>query len=131
MGKYGEGPGEFKRPQGLALKGDRLYVADAANHRVQIFTLDGTFLKAWNELLYPYSVSIDVDGTVLVAEYGRHCITRFRPDGSLLGRAGVAGAAPGELNTPWDVVASEHGVFVVDSGNHRVQLWTAERWGRP
>ena len=130
-GKYGDGPGEFKRPQGLALGGDRLYVADAANHRVQVFTLEGRFLNSWGDLRYPYSAAIDVDGAVLVVEYGRHCVARFRPDGSLVGRAGEAGAAPGELNTPWDAVASERGVFVVDSGNHRVQLWTAERWERP
>ncbi len=124
-GKYGEEPGEFKRPQGLALSADRLYVADAANHRVQVFSLDGKFVGSWGDLRYPYSVSVDSDGNVLVAEYGRHRVSKFKPDGAPLGTAGRAGSEPGELNTPWAAVAAGDRVFVVDSGNHRVQSWPA------
>jgi sugar lactone lactonase YvrE len=124
-GAYGEEPGRFKRPQGIALRGDRLYVADAANHRVQVFSLDGTPRGVWGDLKYPYSVSVDAAGDVLVAEYGSHRVTKFRPDGTRAAAAGKAGRLPGELNTPWGVVAAGDWVFVLDSGNHRVQRWPA------
>lgn len=124
-GRYGDGPGEFRRPQGLALAGDRLYVADAANHRVQAFAPDGTFTGSWGGLLYPYSVAVMRDGSVLVAEYGRHHVARFSPDGRPLGAVGSVGSGPGELNTPWAAVPGEDRVFVVDSGNHRVESWPA------
>jgi len=130
-GTYGEGPGEFKRPQGIALGNDRLYVADAANHRVQVFSLDGKLTGAWEDLKYPYSVSVDARGDVLVAEYGRHRVTKFRPDGTRAGSAGKAGRGPGDLNTPWGVVAAGDAIYVLDSGNHRVQRWPGTVLGKP
>jgi DNA-binding beta-propeller fold protein YncE len=130
-GRYGEEPGEFKRPQGIAIAGDRVYVADAANHRVQVFSLEGKPLASWGGMTYPYSVSIDKDGNVLVAQYGRHCVSKFKPDGTLLGSSGHAGTGPGELNTPWAAVAAGDRVIVTDSGNHRVQLWPLSWIGTP
>ena len=128
-GRYGDAPGEFKRPQGLSLAGGHLYVADAANHRIQVFSLDGRFEREWAGVKYPYAVSVDARGDVLVAEYGSHRISKFAPDGRPLGSAGKAGSGPGELDTPWGVVAAGPDVLVVDSGNHRLQLWPAGRFG--
>lgn len=126
-GVYGEAEGEFKRPQGLALAGDVLYVADAANHRIQAFSVDGRFLRAWGGVKYPYAVSVDDAGDVLVAEYGSHRISKFSAAGVPRGAAGGAGAGPGELNTPWGVAAAGPKIVVVDSGNHRLQIWPAGR----
>jgi DNA-binding beta-propeller fold protein YncE len=128
-GRYGERPGEFKRPQGIALAGGRLYVADAANHRVQVFGTDGSFVRAWSGVKYPYGVSVDEAGDVLVAEYGSHRISKFSSDGRLLASAGGPGREPGELNTPWGVVAAGPRIYVVDTLNHRLQDWPAARLG--
>ena len=131
-GSFGEEPGQFKRPQGIAIAGEELYVADAANHRVQVFALDGKFLRSWGGLKYPYGVAIDPGGHVLVAEYGRHCVSKFSADGKPLGRAGHAGTGPEDLNTPWSAVPiGGDRIAVVDSGNHRVQLWPAWVLDRP
>ena len=124
-GKYGEEPGQFKRPQGIALAGDVLYVADAANHRIQAFGSDGRFLRQWDGVLYPYAVAVEPGGHVLVAEYGRHRISKFTPEGRLVAAAGKAGDGPGELNTPWSVLSAGDTVVVADSGNHWLQLWPA------
>lgn len=127
-GVYGAGPGDFKRPQSLALTKDLLYVADAANHRIQVFTHAGKFLAEWGDLRYPYGVSVDAEGRILVAEYGRHRVLKYAPDGRLLASAGGPGNGPSELNTPWAAVPLDAGrVAVVDCGNHRVQLWPASR----
>ncbi|WP_170218528.1 phytase [Marilutibacter aestuarii] len=47
-GAKGDGPGEFKRPNGIAVMGDLLFVVERDNHRVQVlalpdFTPLGTF----------------------------------------------------------------------------------------
>ena len=45
-GKRGYGPGEFNVPHGIAIDyQNRIYVADRANGRLQVFDTDGTFLK--------------------------------------------------------------------------------------
>jgi DNA-binding beta-propeller fold protein YncE len=132
-GKYGSETGEFQRPQSIALGGGRVYVADAAGHRIQVFDQAGTFLATWGDLKYPYGVAIDAEGNLLVAEYGRHRIAKFTADGKPLARAGQPGTGPADLNTPWAALPiGGDRIAVVDSGNHRVQLWPAALLrGRP
>jgi DNA-binding beta-propeller fold protein YncE len=126
-GTYGKEPGQFDRPQSIAIAGGVIYVADAANHRVQVFNLDGKLLRGWGDLKYPYSVAIDPKGNVLVAEYGRHRVSKFSPEGALLATAGKPGTAPGDLNTPWSAIPiGGDRIAIVDSGNHRIQLWPAK-----
>jgi 3-phytase len=39
VGGKGDGPGQFRRPNGLAVFGDHLFVVERDNHRVQVFAL--------------------------------------------------------------------------------------------
>ncbi|MGN6112868.1 MAG: phytase [Luteimonas sp.] len=39
VGGKGDGPGQFNRPNGVAVFGDRLFVVERDNHRVQVFAL--------------------------------------------------------------------------------------------
>ena len=49
-GGSGTGNGEFDEPRGVAIDAnDNLLVADTGNHRIQVFTKDGTFIEAWNK----------------------------------------------------------------------------------
>ncbi|MDZ4773383.1 MAG: NHL repeat-containing protein [Planctomycetota bacterium] len=47
FGGRGVFPGLFRNPTGLDVHGDRLYVADRDNHRIQVFDLAGEFVYAW------------------------------------------------------------------------------------
>jgi len=126
FGTYGKDPGQFDRPQSIAISGDLIYVADAANHRIQVFTLEGKLVRGWGDVKYPYSVSLDPKGDVLVAEYGRHRVAKFSPAGVPLATAGKPGTAAGDLNTPWSAIPiGGDRIAIVDSGNHRIQLWPA------
>jgi DNA-binding beta-propeller fold protein YncE len=46
-GQKGTNESEFSDPTGLDVAGDRVYVADAGNSRVQVFDLDGKFIRQW------------------------------------------------------------------------------------
>ncbi len=132
-GEHGVDPGQFLRPQGLAIdERDQLWIADASNHRLQVFDVTGEqpeFVKTWGEqgskpgqLSYPYSVEVDLDGTVYVGEMGNHRIQVFTSDGDSLGTWGGAGREPGQLHQPWAFCRDSAGSFhVLDSYNHRVQ----------
>ena len=59
-GSPGSGPGEFHVPHGIAI--DRhgiVYVADRENSRVQLFTMEGSYLSEWTDVARPYQVYID------------------------------------------------------------------------
>jgi streptogramin lyase len=130
-GGHGAEPGQFSRPQNLAVdKNDHIWVADACNHRIQCFDADGRLLKFWGregsrpgELYYPYDIQIIPDGTLLVCEFGNNRIQRFTRDGKSLGCWGLHGRKEGELFNPWAAVIHPNGmVYVLDSNNHRVQV---------
>ncbi|HET7217482.1 MAG TPA: peptidyl-alpha-hydroxyglycine alpha-amidating lyase family protein [Vicinamibacterales bacterium] len=59
-GKPGSAPGEFNVPHGLAFDSQgRLFVADRANNRLQIFDQDGKFLEAWKQFSRLSGIYID------------------------------------------------------------------------
>lgn len=129
-GSHGSEPGQFVRPQNLEIdEQNRIWVADACNHRVQVFDASGRLLFLWGtqgsaagQLYYPYDLAFDRHGNVLVCEYGNHRIQKFDRQGNSLGIWGRNGRGPGELHNPWALVADHNRrIHVLDSNNHRVQ----------
>lgn len=129
-GGHGSEPGQFVRPQNMEIDGqDRIWVADACNHRIQVFDANGKLLFLWGrqgsapgELYYPYDLAFDAEGNLLVCEFGNHRVQRFTTDGKSLGCWGRHGRGEGELHNPWALVCdSRNRMHVLDSYNHRVQ----------
>lgn len=135
-GSHGTEPGEFLRPQGLFIDGDdQLWIADASNHRVQIYDLKketpafvrqfGGDGSAPGQLRYPYTIDMDSQGFVHVCELGNHRIQKFTADGESISMIGGAGRAPGQFHQPWGFAFDSDGAMhVIDSYNHRVQRFT-------
>jgi sugar lactone lactonase YvrE len=129
-GCEGTDPGQFARPRALALGPDGLlYVADACNHRIQVFDRQGQFVRQFGtpgdgpgELRYPYDLGFDPDGFLLVVEYGNHRVQKFTAEGESQAVWGGPGREPGRLHCPWGLAIDRRGrVHVVDTENHRVQ----------
>ncbi len=130
-GEPGTEPGQFARIRALALGPDgNLYVADACNHRIQVFTRDGERVAVWGQagrepgqLSYPYDLAFAPDGKYLyVVEYGNNRVQKFTPGGEPKGCWGGPGREPGRLGSPWALAVDSRGrVHVIDSENDRVQ----------
>lgn len=129
-GGHGKEPGQFMRPQKLEFDDrERLWVADACNHRIQVFDKNGALLELWGtegsapgQLYYPYDLTLDGEGHVYVAEFGNHRVQKFTLAGESLGCWGRNGREPGELANPWALVRDSQGrIHVLDTLNHRVQ----------
>jgi len=142
FGRPGTGDGEFNRAEGLGIDGaDRIYVADSCNHRIQIFSPEGKWLRSFGragrgpgEFSYPYDVRVDAAGRRYVCEFGNSRIQIFDAQDQPLEILGGVGAGPGKLNNPWSIALDSRGnLYVADSGNHRVQKFVRRSGsaGRP
>jgi DNA-binding beta-propeller fold protein YncE len=71
-GGPGASVGCFVIPHSVALDGEgRVLVCDRENDRIQVFTRDGEFLHAWNDVQRPTDVAFDHDGNMYVTELAR------------------------------------------------------------
>jgi sugar lactone lactonase YvrE len=129
-GAHGAQPGQFVRPQNLAIdRLDQIWVADACNHRIQVFDSRGRLLRCWGmpgrapgALYYPYDLALDHRGHLYVCEFGNHRVQKFTLEGRSLGCWGSNGRGDGQLHNPWGLVCDRQGrVHVLDTNNHRVQ----------
>ena len=69
MGQTREGSRQFDTPHGIALNlAGRVYVADRANNRIQIFEPDGKLVAAWKQFGRPSDIVIDTNDMVYVAD---------------------------------------------------------------
>lgn len=134
FGSFGPDEDQFNRPQAMAFTPDgaELYIADACNHRIVVTDPEGRVRRTFGgpgrgagQLNYPYDVTVLTDGTVMVAEFGNNRVQHLGPSGEPLGIYGRRGFDEGEWQYPWGVDSAGDRVFVLDSGNNRVQVIAA------
>jgi len=131
-GGHGSEPGQFLRPQNLAVDGnDHIWVVDACNDRIQVFDATGdeaTLIRIWGErgkepgqLRYPYDLVLDGEGHIYICEFGNHRVQKLTLDGEPLGSWGTQGRGKGQLFNPWAIVRdSNERIHVLDTYNHRL-----------
>jgi iron(III) transport system ATP-binding protein len=130
---FGSGENQLARPAGLAWHEGKLYVAEADNHRVQVFTDEGVFVRVLGDagdtakLDFPYDLSVGKDGLIYVIEYGGGRVTIMRQSGELVGTFGQRGRGADQFATPWGIAVDPRGhVWIADTGNRRVIELTLE-----
>jgi DNA-binding beta-propeller fold protein YncE len=132
FGAIGSGEGQFRFPSGASFgKDNTIYVTDAGNHRVQVFSLDGKVLAQWGSLgagpgdfRFPGGVYVSPENEVYVADTGNHRIQVLSATGKFLRGWGRCGRSPGEFLEPVRVTGSGGLIVAVDRGNCRIQLFT-------
>ena len=99
IGGGGSRDGEFDSPAGAAL-GERIYVSDTDNRRIQIFSRDGVYLdkivnsKEQPLLQRPGAIALDAAGNLYVADNGLYKVRVFGPDKRLLYDVGEPESSP-------------------------------------
>ena len=131
---FGEDPIDglrLARPAALDIDDEQtLWVADACNHRIVRFDLEGNVLLCFGEmgrepgqLRYPYDLTVTDQNTIMVCEYENNRLQWFDKRGHSLGVWGGPGRALGELSAPWGAAIGRDGlIYVVDALNSRIQI---------
>jgi len=123
-GGQGAAPGQFDDPNGVAVTGDRVFVADSRNHRIQVFTRAGAFVDQWPVPQQGRPMNLDVArGRLYAADLWNDTVRVFALDsGELVASIGGPGDAKGRFKNPGGVAVGPDGhVFVADFANQRVQ----------
>lgn len=125
-GHKGTGPGEFDLPHGIALDAQgRVYVADRANGRIQVFDGDGKYLYEWKspELGRPWAMTVSKDGYLFVVDGGdmnpkppdRSRVLKLDLKGRILEQLGTFGSYDGQFYWAHSVAVGADGdVYVTD-----------------
>ena len=126
FGKHGSSKGEFLYPWAIACDSTgNVYVADSANHRIQVFTSMGKFLRLFGllELVWPIGIALDAEDIVYVID-DNHRVSVFSSEGQFVMSFGSKGRRPGEFQSPCGLAVDSNGVvYVCDCNNYKLQLF--------
>ncbi|EDR26280.1 nhl repeat-containing protein, putative [Entamoeba dispar SAW760] len=127
FGGYGNEPGKFNEPMCIAIDSlDNVYVADAMNCRIQIFTLDGTYLSSLSipnqrTPFYPHCILFDEDQLIVIDNWGSSIFSIDPKQKKVTSIISRYGGAKGFVNRPTFACIDKYKrLFVSDSGNNRI-----------
>ena len=137
LGMFSSGRGEFHQYHDVTVDGEgNIFVADFRNHCVQKFTADGQFLsavgtKGKEPLQFDCPLGITFNATnnkVYVTEKLNFRVQVLSSaDLSYSSTFGEQGSELGQFRYLHGIACDNTGnVYVVDSGNYRIQVFTAE-----
>ena len=131
-GTRGDKPGQFNFPNGIRLSKDgEIYVCDSNNHRVQVFNQDLKLLRIIGShgtadgcLRSPDDLDFDEAGNIYVVEQDNHRVQVLTPQGEHIRNIGQYGSGKGELSRPVSAAIHRNMVYVTDSVNKRISVFT-------
>ena len=136
FGTRGSGHGQFRGPRGVAVDREgNILVADTDNNRIQKFTAEGQFLTAVGErgngpLQFNKLNGIAfnaISNKVYVVEWGNDRCHILNSNLTFSSTFGKLGSGKGQFDHPCDIACDSTGkVFVTDSYNNRIQVFTSE-----
>jgi DNA-binding beta-propeller fold protein YncE len=131
IGGRGSEEGKLNFPTNLFIKSGKIYVSDTGNFRVQLYDLDGRFLKTFGkvgdrfgEFSRPRGIGVDSEGHIYVADSAFDNFQIFDEEGRILLFVGARGSTPGFFSIPAGLHIDERDrIYVADQYNNRVQVF--------
>ncbi len=124
FGGKGTANGQFISPYDVKIFNE-IYVADTFNNRVQVFSIDGTWLHSFDGFIEygmngPNGIAITKDGCIIVVECDGHCVSMWTQFGHCIDKWKTT-----DESYPWHAACLPDGrVFVTCTANNRIVLIT-------
>lgn len=125
-------PDLFKRPAGIALDENRIYVVDTLEHRIVVLSREnGNFLFSFGKhgmekgnFNYPTNIFITKEKLIYITDSMNFRIQIFDQNGSFRSSFGKLGDGSGYLSKPKGIaVDSEGHIYIVDAHFDNVQIF--------
>lgn len=136
VGSVGDGPGQLAQPAALALDAaGQLYVADAANGRIEVFGPGGAHVRTIGEkgtgrgqFSQPRALAVGPDGRVYVGTGDSYAIQVFAPDGTYE-KSLAHGYKDATLYRIAGLALDEGGrLYASEAASHYVQVFADGAW---
>jgi DNA-binding beta-propeller fold protein YncE len=147
-GLVGSGKGQFDEPTGIAIAGGDIYVVDTGNSRVEVMNEKNEYVTQWgsegtekSQFKTPLAIAVSPSKDVWVGDSLNRRLQEFSSSGTFIEaigwgvsngkseyevctttcQAGIKGSGNGEFASIWGLTFSGSTLYVVDTGNNRVQ----------
>ncbi|XP_022777918.1 E3 ubiquitin-protein ligase TRIM71-like [Stylophora pistillata] len=133
FGQQGSSPGMLSNPWGVAVnERDEIAVTEWDNHRVQVFSSDGTYLRSFGskgdkqgELNRPYGIAFGKNKNIIVADCFNHRVQLFSEQGEYLSQFGSKGNLDHQLFHPLGLsVENDGNIIIADSNNKLIKMFS-------
>ncbi|XP_068684399.1 E3 ubiquitin-protein ligase TRIM71-like [Montipora foliosa] len=132
FGEQGSDAGMLSKPWGVAVNDkDEIAVSESGNHRVQIFSSNGTHLRSFGkkgnqqgEFNLPAGIAFH-DNKIIVADVRNHRVQLFSDEGHYLNQFGGKGSRDHQLRNPHGLsIDSDGNIMVGDKGNKLIKIFS-------
>ncbi len=130
------GEKELQTPVGLAFDQDkqRLFVTDASQHSVKVFSPDGVLLGEFGkrgdqkgEFYHPLGITVNQDNEILVVDSFHFAVQVFDMEGNYRSSFGSTTKGLGSLARPRGIaVDADNQIYVTDALKNNVQIFDAQ-----
>jgi DNA-binding beta-propeller fold protein YncE len=128
-GRKGTGDGEFDLVHDVCLDArGRVYVADRANSRVQIFDANGAYLGKWTDVGQPWGLAYAAkENSIYMCDGLNNRIVKLNLDGEIQGVLSSYGRTPGKLDFAHNIAVDSTGAIYVSE----IKNWRVQKWAKP
>ena len=126
FGQLGSSVGMLRKPWGVAVNDrNEIAVTEVGNHRVQVFSSDGSYLRSFGrkgdkqgEFIWPAGIAFDKNNNIIVVDSENQRVQMFSEHGEYLSQFGGEGNLDHQLCDPYGLsVDSDGNIIVADFSN--------------
>jgi hypothetical protein len=112
----------------MAVANGNVFVCDFNNHRIAIFSTNGTWSKNFGSHQSgeqdTHGIAVDANGNIFISYHQANVIYKFSPDLTFIKSFGSAGSGDGQFNGVLEMaIGPNNRLYVVDHAGHRVQYF--------